>query len=527
MKKRKLYLLLLITSIGLTFSKNYDNKIIKADELVQEDSNAELITDDEAETLALVINTTTAVGSSINLAKHECLDYNQVKLNNPIFDPDWDGWKIGVRTEMNQNTESVLYSNSFEGIINEFESASNFESSDYAGYSLHTGTAGAKFADSTHDYPSDNYQYYSTYSYKTKLFSYELENYKTDLYTYQCYLSDDYYDDAEAFIDGYLDRTTFFDRYGTHIIAKGIFGGEFNINYSITSSYYDVWSDYYSAITSYLQTSLYSKVHTGSTNSFSVLGNFSFNSQLADETINYVTRGGSNSIDISHANLQAAVTQWKSTISATPKIIEITSDGLIPLWDILPLGCDTDTNRNYFIEQYKLYAASAEEEIKNTYEPEIFSLTNGVETGFWPIRVGEAVITDSGIFSQHYDVVNLNDTYDLKYNYMRANGYTMVDIYVQMEMREIDRGYQIISLYSSEKQDNTYLIDSFEYEYEGNSLGDEYLIPVGFVRYNIPITTFESSDPNDCYKLVVRYSATGLLEDDWANRNIEVNIVYF
>ena len=519
--------LLLVTLFGLTFANSYKVENVKADELTQEDSNAELITDSEAEMLALNINTTTAVGSSINLAKHECIDFNQVKMNNPIFDPDWDYWKIGIRTDLNQVSTSILNSNSFEGIVDEMESSTSLLGSNYAGYSLFYGTAAAKFADSTHDYPSHTYQYYSTYSYKVKLFSYELTNYKNDLYTYQCHLSDDYYDDAEAFLYGDIDRTTFFDKYGTHIIAKGIFGGEFNINYSVTSSYYDVWSDYYSAISSYLQTSLYSKVHTGSTNSFSVLGNFSFDPELADETINYVTRGGRNSIDISHANLQSAVTQWKSTVSEVPKIIGVTNDGLIPLWDILPLGCDTEANRDYFIEQYQLYASESQNDIKETYEPEIFSYEDGVETGFRLIRTGEVIVSDSGIYNQEYDVVYLNEHYPLKFDYMKANGYTKMNIYVHMEMREINYGYQIVSLYSSEKQNDAYLIDSFEYEYEGTSLGDEYLYSIGFVKFDVPISTFISSDPEDSYKVVIRYSARGSLEDDWANRKIRVNIVYF
>ena len=122
---------------------------------------------------------------------------------------------------------------------------------------------------------------------------------------------------------------------------------------------------------------------------------------------------------------------------------------------------------------------------------------------------------------------NLNEHYPLKFDYMKANGYTKMNIYVHMEMREINYGYQIVSLYSSEKQNDAYLIDSFEYEYEGTSLGDEYLYSIGFVKFDVPISTFISSDPEDSYKVVIRYSARGSLEDDWANRNIRVNIVYF
>ena len=527
MKKQKIYSLLLITLFGLTFSQSINTNTIKANELETNDEvSSEVITTDELEDRALAINSTTYIGSSINLAKNELVDYNQVKINNPIFDPEWDFWKNGIRTSAYSTMEVILESNSFQGIVNELEDQANLNANCYAGYSLLTGTAGAKFSDSTFDYPSYYYQYYSTYSFKINVFTYQLRNYKTNLFDYQCYLSDEYYDDAEAFIEGNLDRNTFFDRYGTHIIAKGTFGGEFSINYSIASSYYDVWSDYYSAITSYLHTSLYSKVFTGSTAHFDVLGNFSFDPELADENINYVTRGGSNSIDISHANLQAAVAQWADSVSATPKLIEVARDGLIPLWDILPLGCDTEENRNYFIEQYSLYTEEAEQEIKEIYEPEILNNENGSETGYWLVRYGEVLVDDTGVFNQHYDIVYLNETYDLKYDYMRVNNFTLVDIYVMMEMREINSGYQIIRLYSSEKEDEAYFIDEFMYEYEGNSLGSEYGSSICFVRYSIPISTFENSDPEDCYKLVIRYSASGMFSDDWINKNIRVNVVY-
>ena len=531
MKKNLIYMLLLTFSLGLTNSYLNVNKQVKAYDEISDTNQTSSNESDELITTAIDINdyttSTAGVGRAINLARHEYLNHNNINSTNLIFDSSWSSSFTRVRTDLNQTSSEVIYSNSFDGIVNRFEQSANLASTNKKGYSLFTATAAAKYADSTFDYPSYTYQYYSSYSYKVKSFAYELPNYQTDLETYQRHLSDEYYDDAEMFLMGDLDRTTFFDKYGTQVIAKAIFGGSFDINYSIASSFYDVWDEYYSAITSYLQTSLYSKVSSGSTTNFNVFGNFSFNSQLADEQINYVTRGGSNSIDISHANLQAAFTQWLDTVSSSPKIISVTSDGLIPLWELLPVAYDTQDYKDYFIQQYKLYAASCEDEISDIYEPEIFDITTGVETGFSLLRVGEVTVTDDGIYDQHYDVAYLNETFDLKYNYMRANGYTTVDVYIHLEMREINMGYQIISIYSSEKESDTYLIDSFEYEYEGNSLGDEYGYTIGFVRYSIPINTFINEDEEDCYKVVFRYSARGALADDWANRKVYANIVYF
>ena len=40
------------------------------------------------------------------------------------------------------------------------------------------------------------------------------------------------------------------------------------------------------------------------------------------------------------------------------------------------------------------------------------------------------------------------------------------------------------------------------------------------------MTTFEPSLISARYKLIVRYSATGVFEDDWANENIYAQAVY-
>ena len=124
------------------------------------------------------------------------------------------------------------------------------------------------------------------------------------------------------------------------------------------------------------------------------------------------------------------------------------------------------------------------------------------------------------------DVINLNDHFDIKYNYMKQHGYTKVSIYLAMELREINMGYQWIAFYYSEKENDLYKIDEISYEYEGTSYGSEYGVGVTFFRLYVPIETFENDDPEDCYKIVFRYDASGTGEDDWANREVYAQVVY-
>jgi hypothetical protein len=94
-----------------------------------------------------------------------------------------------------------------------------------------------------------------------------------------------------------------------------------------------------------------------------------------------------------------------------------------------------------------------------------------------------------------------------------------------MQMKEINMGYQHVSFYYSEKQDETYRFSYHTCELGGNSLITDY-IPTTFYKLNVPLSTFDNSDPDDYAKFVARYSASGSLEDDWQNMAIYLCIVY-
>ena len=49
---------------------------------------------------------------------------------------------------------------------------------------------------------------------------------------------------------------------------------------------------------------------------------------------------------------------------------------------------------------------------------------------------------------------------------------------------------------------------------------------IEFFMKNVPLSTFDNSDPDDYAKFVARYSASGSLEDDWQNMAIYLCIVY-
>ena len=135
------------------------------------------------------------------------------------------------------------------------------------------------------------------------------------------------------------------------------------------------------------------------------------------------------------------------------------------------------------------------------------------------------VVTDDSEFDQHCDVANLNSFAELNYDYFKHYGFTKMDVYLQMEMKEINMGYQHIYFYYSEKQDTSYRFFEYIDELGGNSLVTNYT-PFTYYKLNVPLSTFDNSDPDDYAKFVARYSASGSLEDDWQNMAIYLCIVY-
>ena len=167
---------------------------------------------------------------------------------------------------------------------------------------------------------------------------------------------------------------------------------------------------------------------------------------------------------------------------------------------------------------------SNNESISNQYIPTIIQ-EESASTGYFPIRSGTLVVTDDSEFEQWHDVANLNNFSYLKYDYFKRYGFTKMDVYLKMDMKEVNMGYQHINFYYSEKQDESYRFSSHVYELGGNSLVDYYTI-VTFYKLNVPLSTFDNSDPDDYAKFVARYSASGSLEDDWQNMAIYLCIVY-
>lgn len=481
----------------------------------------------EEETTTTTTCNGSEIGYSINLATDDFIDHTKIKTTTPIFANSWLQGLTKVKTDLHLSYGRTRIATDIEEMARVLSRNYSLDDSASQGYSLFLASAASRFTNTEYMEYSDNmYQYYSTYNYKVKKFSYELPEYRTNFELYRSKLNILYKRDVADLFDGDMTSTQFFDKYGTHIIAKAQYGGRFVVDYSLVSDRYDVWDEHFLDLSDYIEDNLHDKISQNTTIDFNVFRDFDFYYPRAKETLNIYSRGGVEYSSVSLDNLYTAYTTWLNAVESNPVVICTLADGLIPLWDILPSTYNTTANRDIFIQKYQEYAAAKENAIIETYNPSILN-EEEVPTGYNPIRPGETIVTDDGFFSNYYDVVDLNDDFDIKYNYMKAHGFTKMVLCLEMQMREINMGYQLVAFLYSEKQDMAYQIgETFRYEYEGTTFCNRYSGVVFFIIQHIPIETFENEDPEDCYKLVFRYSADGAGEDNWANRDIYAQVVY-
>lgn len=476
----------------------------------------------KAEERIIIANPSYGLGYSINLAKDECIDID--RLNNSVL-------SIGslniTNTTLNTTSSTIKHSNDFNDLVVQIDSYYALSSSCSTNdYSLFTGTVASKYPDTENmEYTSYPYQYYSTYVYTYKYKTYSLSNYNVDLTNIKRCLNDQYIEDLEALLYDDADINTFFDTYGTHVIGSMVTGGRLEINYSIVSENYDVWGEKYNSLTNYLNTNLYSKVQSSSSSiTFDPQTGCGVSPLGSNQYIGWQTHGGTDFTISSITQINTVFNSWKNSVTSYPEIIQPTSDGLIPLWNLLPGDLNTTTYKNLFISKYNQYMASNKESISNQYIPTIIQ-EEYASTGYFSIRSGTLVVTDDSEFDQRYDVANLNGFADLKYDYFKHYGFTKMNVFLQMDLKEINMGYQHVNFYYSEKPDIAYRFYDCIHELGGSSLVTEYTSLI-FYKMDIPLSTFDNSDPDDYAKFVARYSASGSLEDDWQNMAIYLCIVY-
>lgn len=480
----------------------------------------------------------TGLGYTINAVKNSYIDVSEIRTGSPIFNEIWLENKVQNLTPDIISTSNV-----------QTTSANNFKDISIklgASFGLSSSVSGSNFIFNTNssngfdirgniEYNKYASQYYYALVANYDRYAYTLPNYSSNLSDYRNNLHSDYINAvARLFtINTQSAANSFFDTYGTHLIAKGIYGGRAEIYYSAVSNKIYFGESLYATITKKLDESIKGLVETDQNINFSLYETINKVTSAYREAFRAIAKGGSPFSATSISSLNANYTNWANTIDNSPTLIRTSSDGLVPLWNLLPSAYNKQSYVNKLIEWYSSYV--------NEYNGSLLSsrdfantLSNKyISVPYKSVRTKAVLIDDSGRFNHNIcDIIDL-DTFGLNldemypYNVLKEVGYKTITVRIKMDMCEVNNGYQYICIYNNlctnmtdEEKDSHKVAPDIKHSYGGSDTETSYST-VYFVFENIPIEKF-----SDGHRMVLRYGASGKYEDDWKNKNLCIELEY-
>lgn len=382
-------------------------------------------------------------------------------------------------------------------------------------------------------------QYYYTLIANYERYSYALPNYSSNLTEYKNNLHSDY---IIALNNLFTQNTqtaanSFFDTYGTHLIAKGIYGGKAEIYYSAVSNKLDFKDSLKTTITNSINNSITDIVEQNKNNNFNLAATLGVDSSLYKESFRAIAKGGNAFSATSISSLNSSYENWTNTIDNIPTLIKTSSDGLIPLWNLLPSNYSDTTYKNKLINWFNNYTNSYNNTILNAKDFNV-TIPSPYEDENRLIRSTVYTIDDSGRFNHNkHDVIDLttfysinntdNNKYIYAYKTLKDAGFTKMTVKVTLTMKEVDNGYQYICIYNSEcngftdeEKDAHKVCPDIQYSYGGSDKKTTYGV-VTFTFDDIPIEKFAEEN-----MIVLRYGASGKNDDEWQNKDVYVQITY-
>ncbi len=467
------------------------------------------------------------LGLSVNAITTDYLDLTELKDGSPIFDKAWLASQVDSANYVSvASTDIKSYKGSeFETVAKRFVADLNISQSASLNLDLFAAavSSGFEFEDLNH-YKTLLSHYYYLFQSKIERYTLSLPNYTSDLSSYKSHLSLNYQLALYKVFNGQMTYEDFFNTYGTHVILKGVYGGMLNMHYSLASKYVDVGNSYSVKVTNGISASISNVVD------YNLAANFNINKVLdcengdVEEKFHLTARGGNPFTGLSINDFGRHFQAWSSSVANTPVLIAPSSDGLVPLWELLPSSYSS--RKTEFKNAFEKYANEYIEDIYWQHLHADLAVLDGEPISLISEKRGfEVTIKDNGIMNQHRDILNLNKNL-IGCDMLRSYGYEYVEISVEMEMREINKGYQHICLYLTEEEDENLQIQDIPFEYGGNKLVKEYSY-VTHTFDKIPLSKI--TDVNSIFKfkpIVIRYSASGSLADDWCNRNCTITATF-
>lgn len=232
-----------------------------------------------------------------------------------------------------------------------------------------------------------------------------------------------------------------------------------------------------------------------------------------EEKLELVSRGGGANGVTSINDFSNQLLKWLGTIDkSTSTLINIPEGGLIPLWDLLPT--QYVAKKAGFKSKCINYIKSNVSDLSK-YDFEL-NLSDPCISEKYFLRSEERTIIYSNYLKNDWNLLDLTFTEPYGINAIMEEGFTKMDVQLNLEMKEKDKGYQYIYLFSG--ADNK-LASVEKYE-----LGKDAKI-TNYVKRSFNFNDICLDDLSDnC--IYITYSSYGVFDNDWCCKNVTVIITY-
>ncbi len=356
------------------------------------------------------------------------------------------------------------------------------------------------------------YQYYESLSSIICRRTLTLENSADVMYSYGNHLSGLYLDALQKLKNGEITYERFFDVYGTHILTSADFGGAVNAFYSFNYGERLLNDAMISELSKSCSVSMNNLINASESTELDLSGAISIEKNYLSYNYSFYTIGGASNYIGDSNNFDNKYNSWvKSLNDDTEAIVAYSSNGVTPLWEVLP-------------EEYKSLKTTMESEYFNynrTYSNAIYDnyFTNTTKTEKINVNSGEYTVTDRGRFKNHAVKVDLTNYFRLSLSEMKSRGYNKIQITIDIELKKIDRGTQYVFIYnnSNDSSSNPCLY-GFDWAHQ---VVDYYS---WYNDINATLDISQLSYTNNYFYLL--FGASGSYNDDWKYRNINVMLTF-
>ncbi len=462
------------------------------------------------------------LGKTVNIAKDGYLNNDSINAAKSIFDQEWLEQRL-QSSDVIEETNQSSYTSSFScTTIEDFKLNLGLTSK-------YKTSIGGKIFDAFNATVKDSFEFSGDV---------KLSNYKYRFF-YKCYgyypryyvnlagnaIVTEYGKHLDKTYEGYLNllfrdaisSQIFFDKFGTHVITSGKYGGSFDCTYFAVNNQKEITAEMKADAEADVSAKIFDIVHGGTGGSLQFCAATSYTKLTCAENSNVKSIGGDAFGPVKFEEFDEKIDPWLNSITnETASLIDIPSNGLTPLWEILP---------PQHLDKIEIFKNKCKEYLLNNSD-QLSEFDIALNLGdtfsdneFHTIRTNEIKINHNKPEDNATDILDLK--YDLGekgFNLFKSEGFTKVKIEITMIMREENDGYQYVYLYN----DNSELAkEKCELGTNGKVVKD----PTSYT-FNFKSISININDIHDGI-LYIKYGSSGLFQDDWFNKDVSVKVTYF